>query len=64
MQTHIVTPHLNRLTEMVQMRGHKVCLNGKIRKIISKLSLLPLLIWSTGPLNADVDFDHPLILQG
>ena len=29
------------------MRGHKVCFNGKIRKIIPKLSLLPLLIWST-----------------
>ena len=29
------------------MRGHNVCFNGKIRKIIPKLSLLPLLIWST-----------------
>ena len=29
------------------MMGHKICLNGKIWKIIPKLSLLPLLIWST-----------------
>ena len=30
------------------MMGHKICFNGKIWKIIPKLSLLPLLIWSTG----------------
>ena len=29
------------------MKGHNVCFNGKILKIIPKLSLLPLLIWST-----------------
>ena len=22
---HVVTPHLNRLVEMVQMRGHHIC---------------------------------------
>ena len=29
------------------MMGHKICLNGEIWLIIPKLSLLPLLIWST-----------------
>ena len=29
------------------MRGHNICFKGVIWKIISKLSLLPLLIWST-----------------
>ena len=29
------------------MMGHKICLCGKIWLIIPKLSLLPLLIWST-----------------
>ena len=30
------------------MMGHKICFYGQIRLIIPKLSLLPLLIWSTG----------------
>ena len=29
------------------MVGHKICSNGEIWLIIPKLSLLPLLIWST-----------------
>ena len=29
------------------MRGHNVCFYGAIRKIIPKLPLLPLLIWTT-----------------
>ena len=29
------------------MMGHKVCFYGEIWQIIPKLSLLPLLIWST-----------------
>ena len=33
--------------ETVLMRGHNVCFYAKIWKIIPKLSLLPLLIWST-----------------
>ena len=33
------------------MVGHKICLNGETWIIITKLSLLPLLIWST---NIDV----------
>ena len=31
------------------MRGHNLCFDEKIRKIIPILSLLPLLIWSTVP---------------
>ena len=30
------------------MMGHKICFNGQIWLIIAKLSLLPLLIWSSG----------------
>ena len=35
------------------MMGHKICFEGEIWIIIPKLSLLPLLIWSTG-----VNFSH------
>ena len=38
-KSYIVTPHWNRLTETVLVRGHNICLNGKIRIIIHKLSL-------------------------
>ena len=31
------------------MMGHKICFYGEIWLIIPKLSLLLLLIWSTGP---------------
>ena len=36
-----------KLDETVLMMGHKICFYGEIRLIISKSSLLPLLIWST-----------------
>ena len=29
------------------MKGHNVCFKEKIMKVLPKLSLLPLLIWST-----------------
>ena len=48
MKTYVVTPHLNRLDKTVPITGHKICFNGEISLIIPKLSLLPLLIWSTG----------------
>ena len=44
---HVVAPHSNRLDETVLMRGHKISVYGKIWIIFPKLSLLPLLIWST-----------------
>ena len=52
MKTYVVTSHYNRLDETVLMMSHKICFNGKISQltIITILSLLPLLIWSTGPL--------------
>ena len=31
------------------MMGHKICFYGEMWLIIPKLSLMPLLIWSTGP---------------
>ena len=43
-----MTAILNRLVKTVH-EGHNVCFNGKIKKIIPKLFLLLLLIWSTGP---------------
>ena len=46
MKTYIVTPNKNRLGETVLMRGHNICFNGEILKIILKLYLLLLLIWS------------------
>ena len=30
------------------MRGHNICFYGKINKFVPKLSILTLLIWSTG----------------
>ena len=45
-QKHVVTPHLN-CDEMVLMRSQNVCFYGAVRKIIPKLSLFPLLIWTT-----------------
>ena len=42
-----MTPHQNRLSETVLMRGQNVHFKGVLWKIIPKLSLLPLLIWST-----------------
>ena len=41
----------NRLDETVLKMGHKKCLLGEIWLIIPKLSLLPLLIWSTALLQ-------------
>ena len=34
LKLYVVTPHLNRLVEMVQMRGHKVCFCAELTKII------------------------------
>ena len=41
-KTYVVT-----INETVMIVGHKMCIYEKIQLIISKLSLLPLLIWST-----------------
>ena len=37
--------------ETVLMKGHKIFFMQKIRKIITKLSMLPLLIWNTDEQN-------------
>ena len=42
-QKHMLWP----LNETVLMMGHKICFYGEIWPIILKLSMLPLLIWST-----------------
>ena len=39
-KAYVVTPHLNRLNETVQMRGHNIWFRCEIRKIIIKYSLL------------------------
>ena len=44
MKTYVVTHHLNRLDETVQMMGHNIHFKGVIWKIISKVSFFPLLI--------------------
>ena len=31
---YVVTPHLNRLIETVQMRGHNICFYAELTKII------------------------------
>ena len=47
MKTYVVTSQKNRLSEMVLMMGHNIRLKKKSEKIISKLFILPVLIWST-----------------
>ena len=37
LKTYVVTPHLNHLVEMVQMRGHNIWFQLEIRKIIPHL---------------------------
>ena len=37
-KTYVVTSHLNRLDETVQMRGHNIWFQREIRKIIQQLS--------------------------
>ena len=50
------------------MMGHKICFYGEIWRIIPKLSLLPLLIWSTGKKILDFMisgslFGHLILVQ-
>ena len=47
LKTNIVTLHLNSLDQMVLIVGHNIHFKVVLWKIIPKLSLLPLLIWST-----------------
>ena len=46
MKTYVVTPHYNRLDKTDLMMAHKICFSEEIWIIITKLSLLLLLIWS------------------
>ena len=48
-----MTTHENRLDKTVLMMGHKILFKGVIWKIISKLSLFSLLIWSTADVLTD-----------
>ena len=38
---YVVTPHLNRLAETVQMRGHNICFYAKLTKIIPNYHQIP-----------------------
>ena len=40
MKPYAVPPHLNHLTETVQMRGHSICFCAEIKKNISTYHLL------------------------
>ena len=41
---YIMTPHLNRLIETVQMRGHNICFYAEFTKIILNYhQILPLI---------------------
>ena len=44
MKLYVVTTHLNRLTETVQMSGHNICFYAKLKKIITSYHQLLLLI--------------------
>ena len=45
-KSYVVIPHLNRLDETVQMRGHNIWFKGEIRKIIIKYFLLSRALYS------------------
>ena len=47
MKPYVVTPHLKRLVKTVQMRGHNICLNAELTKIIPNYhQILPYLdLW-------------------
>ena len=63
MKTYVVTPHLNRLDETVLMMGHNIRFKGVICKIIPKLSLLPLLIWSPDARPVLMIFGKNFVIQ-
>ena len=41
---YVVTPHLNRLVETVQMRGHNICFYAELTKFIPNCHQILLLI--------------------
>ena len=38
---YVVTPHLNRLVETVQKRGHNICFYAELTKIIPNYHQIP-----------------------
>ena len=44
LKLYVVTPHLNRLVETVQIRGHNICFNEELTKIIPKYHQILFLI--------------------
>ena len=44
---YVVTPHLNRLTETVQMRGYNICFYVELTKIIPNYHQILSLIQSS-----------------
>ena len=51
-----MTPHLNRLVETVQMRGHNICLYSELTKIIPTYPQIFSFSWISG-------FDGILVIQ-
>ena len=51
----VVTPHWNHLTKRVLMRGQNICFHSTIRKLISELSLVFLLILALGGVYLNVN---------
>ena len=47
LKPYVVTPHLNRLDEAVQMRGHNICFYAELTKIIPNYHQTLPLIWSS-----------------
>ena len=44
LKPYVVTPHLSRLDETIQMRGHNICFYAKLTKIIPNYhQILPLI---------------------
>ena len=43
LKPYVVTPHLNRLVETVQMRGHNICFYAELTKTIPDYQILPLI---------------------
>ena len=53
-----MTPHLNRLVETVQMRGHSICFYAELTKIIPNYHQMLPLIYSSADYLTDVSLCH------
>ena len=63
LKPYVVTPHLNHLSETVQMRGHNICFQSELTKIDPNYhQIVPLIYWSSG-VNDEKTWRCPIYLK-